>query len=82
MIPSLEQEAIQNYRKHYWTQSDTKSTVEGAFLYNVVGDYFYNKNKIKDIEKHLRGKNKMINSERDENGRMRIVNFNNQNKSW
>ena len=58
IIPSLEQEAIQNYKKHYRIRFDSKSTVD------------------------LRGKNKMFNPERDENGRMRNVNFNNQNKSW
>jgi len=44
MIPSLEQESIQNYRKNYRIPFDTKSNVENAYLYNVVGDYFFNKN--------------------------------------
>ena len=36
-------------------------------------DIVYFQNKIKELEKHLNGKNKMFTSERDENGRMRIV---------
>lgn len=50
-MPSMLQEAVQNYRKKHRIDFDTAATMESTYVYNFVGDYFYNKKKCAEMEK-------------------------------